>query len=59
MDSTRSNHSKWTLAGVLISLGIVFGDIGTSPLYVLKAIIGVRHITRDLVLGGVSCVFGR
>jgi len=44
-------------SALLVALGIIFGDIGTSPLYVLKAIIGVRHITRDLVLGGVSCVF--
>jgi KUP system potassium uptake protein len=44
-------------SALLVALGIIFGDIGTSPLYVLKAIIGVRHINRDLVLGGVSCVF--
>ncbi|HNI43558.1 MAG: KUP/HAK/KT family potassium transporter [Chitinophagales bacterium] len=44
-------------AGVLITLGIVFGDIGTSPLYVMKAI-GTGHtITKDLVLGGISCIF--
>jgi len=37
-----SNHpslSKVTFAGLLITIGIVFGDIGTSPLYVVKAII--------------------
>lgn len=46
-----------TLAGVVISLGIVFGDIGTSPFYAFKAIIGDNLITEDLVLGGVSCIF--
>lgn len=44
-------------AGLLISLGIIYGDIGTSPLYVFKAIVGDRIITTDLILGGLSCVF--
>lgn len=44
-------------AGLLISLGIIYGDIGTSPLYVFKAIIGERIITTDLILGGLSCIF--
>ncbi len=35
--------SKLSAAGVLISLGIIFGDIGTSPIYVLKAILGMAH----------------
>jgi KUP system potassium uptake protein len=52
-----SRSIKLTAAGVLVSLGIIYGDIGTSPLYVFKAIIGNRPITEDLVLGGVSCVF--
>ncbi|HEY4798401.1 MAG TPA: KUP/HAK/KT family potassium transporter, partial [Bacteroidia bacterium] len=43
-------------AAVLITLGIIFGDIGTSPLYVLKAVIGKNIISHDLVLGGVSCI---
>ncbi|MFO0398409.1 MAG: KUP/HAK/KT family potassium transporter, partial [Sphingobacteriia bacterium] len=33
------NHSRITLGGLLISLGIIYGDIGTSPLYVMKAIV--------------------
>jgi KUP system potassium uptake protein len=49
--------NRLTPAGVLITLGIVFGDIGTSPLYVMDAIIGTKTITQDLVLGGISCVF--
>ena len=50
-------HSKLTAAGLLVTLGIIYGDIGTSPLYVMKAILGVHAISRDVVLGGISCVF--
>jgi len=50
-------HSKLTLGGLLITLGIIYGDIGTSPLYVMKAILGVHTINADIVLGGVSCIF--
>jgi KUP system potassium uptake protein len=41
----------------LISLGIIYGDIGTSPLYVMKAILGDHIISADIVLGGISAVF--
>ncbi len=50
-------HSKLSAAGLLITLGIIYGDIGTSPLYVMKAIIDNSIITKDLVLGGLSCIF--
>lgn len=50
-------HSKLTLGGLLIALGIIYGDIGTSPLYVMKAILGAHEITKDVVLGGISCIF--
>ena len=50
-------HSKLTFAGLLITLGIIYGDIGTSPLYVMKAIVGLHKINADIVLGGVSCIF--
>ena len=54
----QSNHLKHiSAAGVLVTLGIIFGDIGTSPLYVFKSIIGERQITEQLVYGGISCVF--
>lgn len=43
--------------GVLVSLGIIYGDIGTSPLYVLTAIVGERQISKELIFGGLSCVF--
>jgi KUP system potassium uptake protein len=55
-----SNHKdlqKLTAAGLLISLGIIYGDIGTSPLYVFKAIVGSQPVSPLLVLGGVSCIF--
>jgi KUP system potassium uptake protein len=48
---------KITAASLLVALGIIYGDIGTSPLYVMKAIIGTREITELLVYGGISCVF--
>jgi KUP system potassium uptake protein len=47
-----------SLAGLLVTLGIVFGDIGTSPLYTIKAIVGgAGEFNELLVLGGLSCVF--
>lgn len=59
--SGNSDHSvlnKVTIAGLLITTGIVFGDIGTSPLYVIKAIIGgAHHFNELLVYGALSCVF--
>jgi KUP system potassium uptake protein len=53
------NHSRLSTAGLLIALGIIYGDIGTSPLYVMKAIIlgGGNKINLELIYGGVSCVF--
>tara|TARA_R110002124_G_scaffold89692_1_gene229290 strand:- start:3468 stop:3740 length:273 start_codon:yes stop_codon:yes gene_type:complete len=57
-NSANKNHlDRFSAAGLLISLGIVFGDIGTSPLYVMKAIVGENIIQPDLILGGLSCVF--
>ena len=47
---------KLSVAGLLVTLGIIYGDIGTSPLYVVKSIIGTRQITEELVYGGISCV---
>ena len=51
-----NNLNRLSAAGLLVTLGIVYGDIGTSPLYVMSAIIGDRPITEELVLGGLSCV---
>ncbi|CAN5529346.1 KUP/HAK/KT family potassium transporter [soil metagenome] len=52
----HKNHQKVTAAGLLIALGIIYGDIGTSPLYVLNAIIKDKTITDQLILGALSCV---
>jgi KUP system potassium uptake protein len=59
MNTSHQNlHTKWTVAGLLVSLGIIYGDIGTSPLYVMKELIGLNFaINKDLVLGGISLVF--
>lgn len=48
--------SKATAAGLLIALGIIYGDIGTSPLYVYNAIIGNRVISETLIIGTLSCI---
>jgi KUP system potassium uptake protein len=50
------NTKKVTPLGVLVALGIIFGDIGTSPLYVFNAIIGTKIITEQLIVGSLSCI---
>jgi len=59
--SNSNQHSgiqKVTLAGLIVTLGIVYGDLGTSPLYVFKAILaGGKEVSELLVLGGISCIF--
>lgn len=57
MKNSTSHHHKLSLAGIIVSLGIIYGDIGTSPLYVMSAIIGKHMITKELIYGGVSAVF--
>ncbi len=52
----QKNINKVSAAGLLIALGIIYGDIGTSPLYVAKAIISDRVITPELIIGGLSCI---
>lgn len=54
--SAQTKHPL-TVAGVMVALGIIFGDIGTSPLYVFKAIIAQDRVNAELVYGGVSCIF--
>jgi KUP system potassium uptake protein len=49
--------NKVTIASLLIALGIIYGDIGTSPLYALRAVISDKPINLILVYGGVSCIF--
>jgi KUP system potassium uptake protein len=53
----KSTIQTVTAASLLVALGIIYGDIGTSPLYVMKAIIKDREISKLLVYGGVSCIF--
>ncbi len=55
--SSSTTHNKITAAGLLITLGIIYGDIGTSPLYVMKSIVGLGVIDQSVILGGISCVF--
>jgi len=58
----KANHNgsginRLSLVGVIISLGIIYGDIGTSPLYVVQAILsGVHTIRPDIIFGAISCV---
>jgi KUP system potassium uptake protein len=50
------NINKVTGATLLIALGIIYGDIGTSPLYVFNAIIKDHTISEDLIIGALSCI---
>ena len=55
--SVAFNHNKAGFLGLLITLGIVFGDIGTSPLYVMKAILHTGEaINESTILGALSCI---
>lgn len=59
--SSQKNFNALSAGGLLVSLGIVYGDIGTSPLYTLKAIFnsvvgGGQEVTPELVLGALSCI---
>lgn len=51
----ESSRISW--GSLLIALGIIFGDIGTSPLYVVKAFVGGATPSEELILGGLSCIF--
>ena len=56
--TSGANHAhKLSVAGLIVTLGIIYGDIGTSPLYVFGAIINHKIITEQLVYGAISCVF--
>ena len=52
----KHNFNKVSAAGLLIALGIIYGDIGTSPLYVFSAIINGKPIEELLIVGGLSCI---
>lgn len=55
-NNPREHGLPLTAGGVLVTLGIIFGDIGTSPIYVMNAICSGHVISPELVLGGLSCV---
>jgi KUP system potassium uptake protein len=55
--SGNSHIHGFSVAGALITLGIIFGDIGTSPLYVVKAILsGTLKPDENFILGALSCI---
>lgn len=57
----QNNINKLTLAGIVVTLGVVYGDIGTSPLYVMKSILegngGLQNVSENFILGVLSMVF--
>lgn len=59
--SKHNDVTKMTLGGILVTLGVVYGDIGTSPLYVMKSIIqgngGLENISENFILGALSLIF--
>ncbi|MBW3128475.1 KUP/HAK/KT family potassium transporter [Hymenobacter profundi] len=54
--ATTSVHERVTAAGLLVALGIVYGDIGTSPLYTVRGVFVHQPVTEAVVLGTISCV---
>ena len=56
VSSGKTSH-RLSVMGLLVTLGIVYGDIGTSPLYVMRAIVGATSaVTPDYIIGAVSCI---
>ena len=55
-----TKKQKMSFAGLLIAIGIVYGDIGTSPLYVMKSIVtengGIANVNRELIVGSISLI---
>jgi KUP system potassium uptake protein len=55
---SKNEIDKITTAGLVVTLGIIYGDIGTSPLYVMRAIVaGANSIHASFIIGGLSCIF--
>lgn len=56
----NTKSKRMSAAGLLIAIGIVYGDIGTSPLYVMKSIVegngGIGNVNRDFIIGSISLV---
>jgi KUP system potassium uptake protein len=58
MSNQQHGHlNKITLGGLLVTLGIIYGDIGTSPLYVMKAVVGSGTVDAPMIIGAMSLVF--
>ncbi|MDI1353954.1 MAG: KUP/HAK/KT family potassium transporter [bacterium] len=58
MGNHHTGHlHKITLGGLIVTLGIIYGDIGTSPLYVMKSVVGTGTIHADVIVGAMSLVF--
>jgi KUP system potassium uptake protein len=55
VDSNKPH--RLSAAGILVALGIIYGDIGTSPIYTFRFIVGSNVVSEELILGGLSCVF--
>ena len=57
---TQKQKKSISVAGLLVTLGVVYGDIGTSPLYVMKALIegngGLASVTNEFIYGALSLV---
>lgn len=57
MDHNSQKAKELSKLGILVAIGIVFGDIGTSPLYVMKTILKANPaFDTDYILGAVSCI---
>ena len=56
----NNKAKRMSAAGLLIAIGIVYGDIDTSPLYVMKSIVegngGIGNVNRDFIIGSISLV---
>lgn len=63
MEETQNFHKErpLTIAGMLVTIGVVYGDIGTSPLYVMKALVegngGLGSISKEFIYGSLSLIF--
>ena len=61
LNAPKSSHNKMTLAGILVALGVVYGDIGTSPMYTMSSLVagngGLKNISTDFILGSISLIF--
>jgi KUP system potassium uptake protein len=55
--SSNGHFNKITLGGLIVTLGIIYGDIGTSPLYVMKELVGEKTVNARVIIGAMSLVF--